>query len=397
MVFWRLKGFFLSCLAALTAGHMINYSVVMYAQEVIRIDWLAGVGFGLCFGPPLVLGWYAGVLCDRLAPGRLMHGAHVAFVGAVGLLALAHWGFDDVGLRIAALLAASALTGAGWSFASPARMAALGQVARIEDLKPASIAFNLLVMLGFGLGPVCIAVLRNAGGWPAVLTGAVALFAFASLALTGSRTRASGRVHQPVAVEIREGVSAVTTQPLLRQLMLAATAGFLGLGPMTVLLPKLAAAQLGLGELQRGAFLGTLALSLIAGGMVAMIVARYVRHGWAILAGTTLAGAALAALGGTHDPRTAMALLGTLGVSGGASLSLVVAGIQTQAAEAVRGRVLSMYTITSQAVPAAAGIAAGALVQTLGVGVAMQWFGTLLVAIMMMASWRMGALRTYRG
>ena len=80
MVFWRLRWFYLSCLAAFTAGHMINYSVVMYAQEAIGIDWLAGVGFGLCFGPPLLLGWYAGVLCDRRAPGGIMHAAHVAFV-----------------------------------------------------------------------------------------------------------------------------------------------------------------------------------------------------------------------------------------------------------------------------------------------------------------------------
>jgi len=316
---------------------------------------------------------------------------------AAGLLALAHGVFGDSGLRIAALLVASALTGVAWSFASPARMAALGQVAPVEDMKPASIAFNLLVMMGFGLGPVCIAVLRKAAGWPAVFAGAAALFALASLALTGSRTRASGRAHRPVAAEIREGVDAVATQPLLRQLMLAATAGYLAMGPMTVLLPKLAASQLGLSELQRGAFLGTLALSLIAGGILAMIVARHVPHGPAMLAGTAVAGAALAALGGTQDSRSALALLAALGIAGGAALSLIVAGIQTQAAEAVRGRVVSMYTIISQAVPAASGVAAGALVHSLGVGTAMQVFGAMLVAIMALASWRMVPLRTYRG
>jgi len=204
---------------------------------------------------------------------------------------------------------------------------------------------------------------------------------------------------QPRCIEaqLREGVDAVATQPLLRQLMLAATAGYLAMGPMTVLLPKLAASQLGLSELQRGAFLGTLALSLIAGGILAMIVARHVPHGPAMLAGTAVAGAALAALGGTQDSRSALALLAALGIAGGAALSLIVAGIQTQAAEAVRGRVVSMYTIISQAVPAASGVAAGALVHSLGVGTAMQVFGAMLVAIMALASWRMVPLRTYRG
>ncbi|MEO8839876.1 MAG: hypothetical protein ABI351_14330, partial [Herbaspirillum sp.] len=60
--------FYLSCLLAFTGGHMVNYSVIIYAQEVLQSDLLSGVGFSLCFGPPLILGWYAGVLCDRHAP-----------------------------------------------------------------------------------------------------------------------------------------------------------------------------------------------------------------------------------------------------------------------------------------------------------------------------------------
>ncbi|MDO9167387.1 MAG: hypothetical protein Q7U13_14900, partial [Rhodoferax sp.] len=63
--------FFTSCLLSFTGGHMVNYSVIIYAQEVLGSDVLSGLGFALCFGPPLVLGWYAGVLCDRLAPTRI--------------------------------------------------------------------------------------------------------------------------------------------------------------------------------------------------------------------------------------------------------------------------------------------------------------------------------------
>ena len=75
MIALRYGRFYLSCLAAFTGGHMVNYGVIMYAQDAIGSDLLSGIGFGLCFGPPIVLGWYAGVLCDRLAPGRLIHGA----------------------------------------------------------------------------------------------------------------------------------------------------------------------------------------------------------------------------------------------------------------------------------------------------------------------------------
>lgn len=397
MLLLRYRWFYLSCLAAFSAGHMVNYSVIIYAQEVIGSDLLSGIGFGLCFGPPIVLGWYAGVLCDRLAPGRLIQAAQALFMLAAALLWLADAQGAGAAARVPLLVAAAALAGVGWSFVSPARMATLGQIALPAEIKPASVVFNLLVMLGFGLGPLLIAVARNRAGWPGVFGVALALFALASLTLLAVPTRASERVHEPVATEIRQGLAAVRANPLLLQLMVAAMAGYLAMGPMTVLLPKLAATQLGLAELQRGYFLGTLALSLIAGGIVALVLARRAHHGRTILVATVLAGLLLAAMGTTRSAPAAVLLLCGVGVTGGLALSLIVAGIQAHAAEAVRGRVVSMYTIISQVVPAAAGVAAGALVQAFGVGVALVACGTTLALVMLVNAAWMKALRRHRG
>ncbi|HMO44424.1 MAG TPA: MFS transporter [Rubrivivax sp.] len=397
MLLLRHRWFYLSCLAAFTAGHMVNYSVIIYAQEVIGSDLLSGIGFGLCFGPPVVLGWYAGVLCDRLAPGWLIQAAQAVFMLALALLWAADGLIASAALRVPLLVAAAALAGVGWSFAAPARMAALGQVASAEEIKPASVIFNLLVMLGFGLGPLAIALARSRLGWPGVFGGALGLFALASVMLLAVRTQASGRPHEPVLVEIRQGLDAVRADPLLLQLMVAAMAGYLAMGPMTVLLPKLAATALGLSEMQRGAFLGTLALALIAGGIVALVVARRAHHGRVILGGTVLAGVLLASLGLAGSAATAVALLAGVGIAGGLALSLIVAGIQANAPEDFRGRVLSMYTVISQVVPAASGVAAGALVQGFGVGVAlMVCGGTLALAMLVNAAW-MGAVRAHRG
>ena len=179
--------------------------------------------------------------------------------------------------------------------------------------------------------------------------------------------------------------------------MVAAMAGYLAMGPMTVLLPKLAATQLGLTELQRGYFLGTLALALIAGGVVALVLARRAHHGRAILVGTVLAGVLLAAMGLAHSAAVAVPLLSGVGIAGGFALSLIVAGIQANAPEAVRGRVLSMYTIISQVVPAASGVIAGALVQGFGVGIALMACGCTLAAVMLFNAAWMAALRAHRG
>ncbi|MBS0433349.1 MAG: MFS transporter, partial [Proteobacteria bacterium] len=299
--------------------------------------------------------------------------------------------------RVPALLLAALLAGVGWSFVAPARMAALGQVARPEEIKPASVLFNLLVMMGFGLGPLAIALLRRAAGWPGVFLGAAALFVLASAALLAVRTRASGRVHGALVAEVREGLAAVASRPLLRELMLAATTGYLAMGPMTVLLPKLASTRLGLAELQRGAFLGALALALIAGGLLALALTRRAHHGRSILLATGVAGVALASLGVVGTAGAALALLAAVGMAGGLALSLIVAGIQAQAPDALRGRIVSLYTIVSQVVPAASGVAAGALVQAFGVGTALLACGALLAAATAANAVWMRALRAHRG
>lgn len=386
--------FLASCLSAFTAGHMINYSVILIAQDMLGSAWLSGLGLGLCFGPPLLLGWFAGVLCDRLAPGRVIQSAQ----GMFALAAAALWFAQQRGAAGApTLLLAAACAGVAWSFAAPARMAALAQIVPAARLKGSAVLFNVFVMLGFGLGPLMIALLKRAGGWPLVVQGIVLLVALASVLLLPVRTQRGSHQHrQSVAAEVREGLRAVRSRPLLLQLMLVAMAGYLAMGPMQVLLPRLASAQLGLAELQRGLLLGSLALALILGGVLAMLIGPRVRHGAAIFAATLGAGTALALLGSAHDVGPALALLAAVGMLGGMGLSLIVAGIQAEAPPALRGRVLSMYTIISQVVPAASGVLAGALVQAYGVSVALWVCGGTLVTLMLINLLWMSELRSQR-
>ena len=89
-------------------------------------------------------------------------------------------------------------------------------------------------------------------------------------------------------------------------------------------------------------------------------------NGRAILAATAAAGVCFGAIGLTRSPLAATALLVAAGTAGGMAISLIVAGIQGQAQDGVRGRVLAMYTIISQVLPAVSGLLAGALVEGLG-------------------------------
>ncbi len=396
MIFRRYPAFYLSCLLAFTAGHMINYSVIIYAQEVLGSDLLSGIGFGLCFGPPIVLGWYAGVLCDRLAPVRLINYAQAVFVVAAALLLVADLALDPPTARVPLFLLAAFLAGVGWSFVAPARMAAVTQVVQPDELRAGALALNLLVMLGFGLGPLAIGLVRSVTGWWGVFTAAGALFVAGSLLLLRVPSHPSQRPRREVLHEIREGVAAILRKPLLAQLMLAAIVGYLAMGPMQVLLPKLANARFGLGDLSRGLFLGTLAAALMVGGLAALKLASAVHAGIGIFVASAVVGTLLAAIGLVVEAGTAVALLAGVGVGGGFALSLIVAGIQVNTDEAVRGRVLATYTVVSQVIPAASGLAAGALSEWVGPGTAMVACGSVIaLATVVNASW-MHALRRAR-
>jgi len=393
----RLGPFFLSCLLAFTAGHMFNYTVILYLQEAVGSDLLSGIGFGLAFGSSIVFGWFGGVLCDRIAPHRVIHGAQALFLAGLACLWWAQSGASQEA-RVAWVLGGAFLGGLAWSFVGPARLTTLAQMARPEELRPATIIFNLQVLVGFGLAPLLIGVVRSQSGWGTVIALSAGGFALSSLLIANLRSKANPVVSgNSVLADIREGFRTVGADPLLAQLMLAAVLGYSMTGPLQILLPKLAREVLQLTELQRGAYLGLLALSLIVGGVTALALAKRVRHGAVMFSGIVLGSLVFASLSLTNVVPLSAIGLAIVGIGGGMVISLVVSGIQAQAPLAMRGRVMSMYSITSQVIPALSGVAAGALVNAVGVTSAIQISGLTLAGIVLLAAWRMGALRRYTG
>jgi MFS family permease len=389
--------FFLSCLLAFTAGHMFNYTVILYLQEAVGSDLLSGLGFGLAFGSSIVFGWFGGVLCDRIAPARVIHGAQALFLVGLACLWWAETGATG-GQRVAWTLIGAFAGGLAWSFVGPARLTTLGQIVSSSELRPATIVFNLQVLVGFGLAPLLIGLIRARAGWGTVLALAAAGFGLASLLIVRIKTHPNPVPSKhSVLADIAEGFRVVGSKLLLRQLMLAAVIGYSMTGPMQILLPKLARQELGLSETWRGAYLGLLALSLIIGGVLALALARRVHHGRVIFGGVLAGSSLFATLALIRTPALSALVLCSVGVLGGMVISLVVSGIQVHAPEAMRGRVMAMYSITSQVLPALSGVVAGLLVNRLGVTQAIGTAGVSLALIALLAGAAMPSLRRHAG
>jgi MFS family permease len=389
--------FLLSCLLAFTAGHMFNYTVILFLQEAVGSDLLAGLGFALAFGSSIVFGWFGGVLCDRIAPGRVIHGAQAMFLVGLGCLWWADGG-AAASARAAWALAGAFAGGLAWSFVGPGRLTTLGQIASAAELRPLTIVFNLQVLIGFGLAPLLIGSIRQRAAWPAVLGVAALGFVLSSALLLGLRTHANPiPSKRSVWDDVAEGFRTVGSAALLGQLMVATVIAYALTGPMQILLPKLARQELGLSEAQRGAYLGLMAACLIVGGVLALALRGRLHQGRTILGGVALGSIVFAGLAGISAPVASALVLACVGVIGGMVVSLVVSGIQVQAPATVRGRVMSMYAIASQVVPALSGLAAGALVNQVGVRYAIAGCGLTLAAIAVLGALAMPVLRRHSG
>ena len=389
--------FLLSCLLAFTAGHMFNYTVILYLQEAVGSDLLSGLGFGLAFGSSIVFGWFAGVLCDRVAPSRVIHAAQAMFL--VGLACL--WWADTgaaAGLRPAWALVGAFAGGLAWSFVGPARLTTLGQIASATELRPLTILFNLQVLVGFGLAPLVIGLVRSRAGWPQVIgRGRTGIHRFLGPAVRPEDPRQSHAQHEIRLGRHRRRLPHRGRDAAAEALMIATVIAYAMTGPMQILLPKLARQELGLSETQRGAYLGLLALCLIVGGVLALALARRLHHGHTILGGVILGGLSFALLASITTPALSALVLACVGVLGGMVVSLVVSGIQVQAPPAARGRVMSMYAITSQVLPAMSGMAAGVLVGQVGLRPAIAAAGLALAAVAALAALAMPVLWRHPG
>ncbi len=365
--------------------------MILFAQDVWQRDALAGAGFALCFGVPLLLGWPAGAWCDQYSPQRIAQIAHGAFFVALLLLAAASRA-EVYGVELY-LLGATA-TGIGWSLLAPARMALLGRMAGEKQARLA-VLFNLLVMLGFGLAPLLLAAARVEGGWTAVQVIGLGLFGLASLMLVGLKVPALGGEGH-VFERIRQGFAYALGTPLLTQALLTAVLIYLAMGPIQVMLPRFAQQVLQLEELQRGMFLGALALAFLIGGAIALPLAKRFGQGRVLLVAALISGSGLILLANSTSLSTALLCLGLNGICAGIAISLVVALLQHESEPALRGRLMSIYTVTSQVIPAAGGLGAGLLLEVLPANQGLLVVGGTLFVLFVLAIWRLRLLRHYQ-
>lgn len=314
--------------------------------------------------PVLVFTLYAGALADRVAKHRMVvatQGSSMAVAVVLAAIVL----LGDVALWHVALVAT--LLGVANAFDIPARQSLLAEMVGREDLMNAialnSSAFNATRVVGPAIAGVVIAVfgvgvcfLLNGLSYGAVLV------ALALVRLPAPRPAPAARTWS----SIREGLAYVAGEPRIRRLVANIALASMFALPVLVLVPVVARDVLGRGAVEFGWMMSAVGVGALAGALALATYARDIPKGRVLGWASTAFGVSVALFGMSRSLAAALVLLVLVGAAMITTTALTNTLLQTIAPDALRGRVVSVYTLSFVGMAPLGALQAGAVAERFG-------------------------------
>ncbi|MGH3438477.1 MAG: MFS transporter [Sciscionella sp.] len=369
-----------------------NLFQVYELSKSIPITGLVGLAQAVAL---LVLSPIGGAYADRIDRRRLLHGAQaVAFVVAVALMAVTYSG----NVRTWQVLLAVVLTTAAATFDQPARQALIPALVPRNELPQAFSLLNpsreLAVLIGPALAGGLIAI-NGAGLMYAVDAGTYAALIGVLGVVRTPPLRPDAKARS-VWANITEGASFVLRRPLIWQLMALDLSATL-FGAYRVVLPALAVDVLRVGATGYG-FLSAApsAGALLATYVVFRVVGKSPRLGLVVLWASVGYGIAVAML--AQAPIFGLALFAGILIGGFDAMATTVrhAAVQLETPDGLRGRVSSIYQMSSRGGPALGDVNMGWMAGLLGPATALTIGGLVSIIYAGVVMIRGGRVRAYR-
>lgn len=322
------------------------------------------VGFASAI-PALLVSPWGGVLVDRLSKRNLL----VVTQGAAMILAFVLAGLSFTGwVQVWHVVALSALLGLVNAFDGPARQAFVVEMVGREDLTNGialnSMMFNGARVIGPALAGLVLAAVGSA--WCFLLNSLSFLAVIAGLlAMRIERPTAAPQYGSPVR-QLGDGIGYVRQHAdLFALLLLALIFSVFGISYGTIL-PAFVDQMLHAGPTAFGAINAATGVGAVCG---AFVIARFGdrrhRGQWLVWANIGFP-IALAAFAYNSNFYVALGLAYLLGVGFMLQFTLINTLLQTRVADQMRGRVLSLYTITFFGFAPFGNLAIGLLAESFG-------------------------------
>jgi MFS family permease len=354
---------------------------------------LAGAVAGL---PALFLAVFAGVVADRVDRRRLLIATNStsAFLGFV-LAILTTLGV----VQYWHVLVLAFLLGITFSFQMPASQALVSTIVDRSAIGNAvalnSAQYNLLRILAPGVAGLFIAAGSLAlGFWVYVAALVVVVFLFAGLRVPD--TRPAVRVQAALWLDLQDGVRYVVANRVLGILVLLPAVPALFVLNYLTFIPVYARDILATGPAGLGLLTGAIGVGALTGALTLASRRPSGGSGRLVLGALCIVGAALTVFAVSRSLPVSMLALAVMGMFQVAYYSTTNTLIQVLVPARLRGRVLSLYFLTSIGVIPIANLGGGALAEAVGVESVLAAGGVLTVAIALLVRLvepRIGRLR----
>lgn len=343
--------------------------------------WVGAVAFA--YGVPLFfLSPLAGSLADRLRRQWLVAGALV--LAAVASLALS--GLTEANrVQVWHLLLTSFVLGSSFALYAPARLALLPNLVPDSALLNAStLEYSTTRLMGF-VGPVLAGLLMDWMGIPLTLVVQMALFLGAGLVFMGTGVNVgapatSASASRSVFDGLRDVLAYLRNDPPLFALMILGVA-IVPVGmTYTKVMQVFVRDVLGAGPTVLGLVLGLSGLGSAISGFALAAIGNISSRGRAALLSSVAFGVGLMIFSLTRQPWSSLVVMFGVGLVSGVYLTLSNVIFQSEAPDAIRGRVMSVWSMVWGLIPFTS-LAVGALAEQWNVAGVIGVSGALCVLV----------------
>jgi MFS family permease len=334
-------------LCALTGGAAQGVTLALLVLDATGLPSGWGTILTVQAIPQVLLILAGGVAVDRFRPLAVMASSNLLQAAAlVPLLALTLLGTERVELWH--LYVYAVVSGIGAAFFIPASQTIVPDLVPTEQVRSANALWVLAFHVSRFVGPPIASTLAAVSGHPAALAAAVLLFILGTAILLPIRQRSEHRRsgESPLA-QIVEGFRVARRDPVLWTVILtAAVYNFGASGASLVGLPSLAKLTLDAGDQGVGILFGAMGGGALIGIGLMSYVARLPRQG--IVGAATNIGiwVALSLAGLAPSLWAAVPFLVVSGAFQSAGGVIFLTMVQTRTPTEVRGRVMSLLSLS---------------------------------------------------
>ena len=368
----------------------LGYLVVRMAPDPAHGVLNAGLLGAAQSIPALLLSPLAGVIADR-APRRrvLLCTNAIVSLSAFALFVCTATGFEPLW----ALLLLDAVRVGAMAFDAPARQSWVSLLVPRRFIGNAiglnSIAFNAPSVIA---PPIAGLMILGIGIWATFLINAIATLAVVAALIFMKPVPPSSVVREPMLVAMRAGLLSLLSHPALRGVVMLLLVISLLVRPYNALMPAYAAHVVGVDARGLGIMLASGGIGAILGSLATAIVGA--RRRAAIWIGSALLmGLADLTLGMTRSLGFALLALFVMGMA-----SLSFAGstnvlIQTLSSDEMRGRAMSVFSMTIMGLVPAGSLALGVVASRVGLPITFVGTGTIALICTVAIFWSNRDLR----